>query len=305
MNLVECVPNFSEGRRPEVIRAIGAAAEAIPNVYLLDQHTDPAHNRTVLTLAGPGEAVSEAAFRAVARSVELIDLRQHQGEHPRIGAADVVPFVPLGATTMSECVQLARSLGERIGRELELPVYLYYEAATRPERRWLPTIRRGGYEGLARTIAADPERRPDFGPSRLGPAGATVVGARPFLVAYNVNLATGDLRVAQAIARATRESGGGFRAVQARAMRTRNPEVVQVSMNLLDISVTPAHTVYAAISQRAEAAGVRVLGAELVGLAPTAVLAAAAGQAIGIPDLDASRVVEARLLEMLPGDGPS
>src|SRR5919198_5597708 len=202
MNLVECVPNFSEGRRPEVVAAIRAAADEAPGVYVLDQHADSAHNRSVLTFVGRAPEVAAAAFRCVARAAELIDLNRHRGQHPRMGATDVLPFVPLGETTMAECVELARRVGKRIGDELQIPVYLYYEAASRPERRWLPDVRRGEYETIKEEIGRRPERAPDFGPARLGPAGATAVGARPFLIAFNVNLASSDLTLARSIARA-------------------------------------------------------------------------------------------------------
>src|SRR5919199_3669151 len=260
--LVECVPNVSEGRRPEVMDAVQAAVEQVRGVVLLDRHADAVHNRMVLTFAGPPGPVAEAAFRCVARAAELIDLRQHQGVHPRLGATDVVPFVPLGATDMALCVELAQRVGRRIAAELDLPVYLYGEAAQRPERRRLPDVRRGEYELLATRVGNDPAVAPDFGPPRLGPAGATVVGARPPLIAYNVTLATGDLRVAQAIARSIRESSGGLPAVQARGFPTADPEVVQVSTNLLDHQRTPVWVVYNAIRQAAREHGVEVLESE-------------------------------------------
>lgn len=303
MKLVECVPNFSEGRRLEVIAAIRTAIESVAGVYLLDQHVDGAHNRSVLTFVGDPEAVAEAAFRGVATAARLIDLEQHRGEHPRMGATDVLPFVPLGETTMEECVQLARRVGARIGTELEIPVYLYYEAATRPERRWLPNIRRGEYEAIKAEIALRPERAPDFGPARLGPAGATAVGARPLLIAFNVNLATADLRVAKAIARAVRQSSGGLPAVQARGMATADPAIVQVSMNLLDYRVTPLHRLYARVRELAAEHGVALAGSEVVGLLPTEALAAAAAELLGAPGLGARGVLEHRLLERLLGDG--
>jgi glutamate formiminotransferase / 5-formyltetrahydrofolate cyclo-ligase len=298
MELVECVPNFSEGRRPDVIKAIRVAAETA-GAWVLDVHSDAAHNRSVLTFAGAPDIALEAAFRCVERAARLIDMRIHRGEHPRIGAADVVPFVPLGDTSMARCVDLAVKLGERIGVELGIPVYLYAEAATRPERRWLPDIRFGEYEGLAQEIQQSQTRRPDFGPSRLGAAGATVVGARPFLVAYNVNLRTADLGVALEIAREIRQSSGGFTAVQARGMRTADPGIVQVSMNLLDISVTPAHMVFAAIAKLAADRGVEVIGAELVGLMPMSMSTTAAAEALGLPGLTPSQSVEYRVLEAL------
>jgi glutamate formiminotransferase len=303
MQLVECVPNFSEGRRPDVIRAIRAAAEQA-GAWVLDLHADEAHNRSVLTFAGPAETVLEAAFRCVERAATLIDMRLHRGEHPRIGATDVVPFVPLGESTMVQCVELARTLGDRIGTELDIPVYLYAEAATREERRWLPSIRQGEYEGLDREISFLTERTPDFGPRRVGPAGATVVGARPYLVAYNVNLLTPHVLIAQQIARQIRQSSGGFPAVQARGMRTADPGIVQVSMNLLDISVTPAHVVFAAITELASESGIDVAGAELVGLMPMSMATSAAAGALGLPDLQPPHSIEYRLLEALLAPRP-
>ena len=298
MELVECVPNFSEGRRPDVIEAIRGAAESA-GAWVLDVHSDAAHNRSVLTFAGAPDTALEAAFRCVQRAAQLIDMRLHRGEHPRIGATDVVPFVPLGDTSMARCIDLADRLGERIGAELGIPVYLYAEAARLPERRWLPSIRRGEYEGLAGQIAHDSSRGPDFGPAAIGSAGATVVGARPFLIAYNVNLRSPDLSVAADISRHIRQSDGGFAVVQARAMRTSDPTTVQVSMNLLDISLTPAHVVFAAIAKLAAERGVEVIGAELVGLMPMSMSTSAAAAPLGLDHLEPRHSIEYRLLEAL------
>jgi glutamate formiminotransferase / 5-formyltetrahydrofolate cyclo-ligase len=303
MQLVECVPNFSEGRREAVIAAIRDAAAAIPAVTVLDLHQDAAHNRMVLTFVGGPRAVVEAAFNCAERASQLIDLRRHSGEHPRIGATDVVPFVPVSGVSMADCVELAEELGRRIGEELQIPVYLYAEAARRPERRWLPHVRRGQYEGLREAIAIDPDRRPDYGPSRLGPAGATAVGARPFLVAYNVNLASPDLELARRIAREVRQSSGGLPAVQARGMATADPNMVQVSTNLLDPSVTPLHVLYEAIRERAAALGVQVAESELVGLVPVDVLVATTRHYARFANLGADAVLEARLLHARGGAG--
>ena len=294
--LVECVPNVSEGRRPEVMDAVQAAVEEVRGVVLLDRHADAVHNRMVLTFAGPPGPVAEAAFRCVARATELIDLRQHHGVHPRLGATDVVPFVPLGSTRMRLCVELAQRVGRRIAAELDVPVYLYGEAAQRAERRRLPDVRRGEYELLVTRVGTDPTVAPDFGPSRLGPAGATVVGARPPLIAYNVTLATGELRVAQAIARAVRESSGGLPAVQARGFPTADPGVVQVSTNLLDHRRTPLWALYNAIRAQAEQRGVEVVGSELVGLAPSEALMEVTRHALRFGRLDAASAIETRLL---------
>jgi glutamate formiminotransferase len=299
MKLVECVPNFSEGRRLDVVHSIQAAALEVPGVAALDLHLDAAHNRMVLTLAGPAEAVAESAVRAAARAAELIDLRAHRGEHPRMGATDVVPFVPLGETTMDECVILARSVARRLGEELGIPVYLYARAATRPQRRPLSFIRNRGYERLQREIGAHPELEPDFGPRELGPAGATAVGARPLLVAFNVNLASADLGIARQIARAVRESSGGLPAVQARGMVTPDPGVVQVSMNLLDVEVTPVHVAFERVREEAESRAVAVLESELVGLAPVRALAQTMRHYLKAPRLLADQAIEARLLARL------
>jgi glutamate formiminotransferase len=301
MKLVECVPNFSEGRRLEVIHAIRASIEAVPGVYVLDQHADSAHNRSVLTFVGAADEVAEAAFRCVARAAELIDMERHRGEHPRMGATDVLPFVPLGQTSMAECVDLARRAGRRIGDELELPVYLYYEAASRPERRWLPDVRRGEYELIKQEIGRRPEREPDFGPPRMGSAGATAVGARPFLIAFNVNLASGDIDLARSIARAVRQSSGGLQAVQARGLATDDPRVVQVSMNLLDYHVTPLYVVFERVRELAAEQGIEVEASEVVGLLPTEALSMTAAHYYRVRHFGPEAVLEHRLLEVMLG----
>ena len=299
--MVECVPNFSEGTRQEVMDAIQAAAASVRGAWVLDRHADSVHNRMVLTIAGTPGPVAEAAFRAAARASELIDLSQHRGVHPRIGATDVVPFVPLGATSMQVCVELAVRVGMRIAAELDVPVYLYGEAARRPERRRLPDLRRGEYEGLRTRLASDPQLAPDFGPARVGAAGATAVGARRPLIAYNVTLATPDLSIARAIARGIRESSGGLPAVQARAFRTADPNVVQVSMNLLDTRRSPMALVFERIREEAARRGVNVLQSELVGMAPAEAVADVARQALSFGRLDAEAILETRLLERVLG----
>src|SRR5687767_13354235 len=208
--LIECIPNFSEARRPEVIDQIAATITSVEGARLLDRSSDLDHNRTVLTFAGPPEAVEEAAFRAIKTASELIDLDNHTGEHPRIGATDVVPFVPLNGANMDDCITIAKRLGERVGNELDIPVYLYEAAATRPERANLENIRKGQYEGLKAEIESDPARQPDYGPAKMGTAGATVIGARHPLIAFNVYLTTGDVDVAKKIAKAIRHSSGGL-----------------------------------------------------------------------------------------------
>lgn len=264
--LVECVPNFSEGRRPEVVSAIVEAMAAIPQVRVLDVHSDPDHNRSVVTLVGPPEAVAEAAFRGIAEAAQRIDLNLHEGQHPFIGAADVVPFIPLEGMTMEDAVHLARNLARRVADVLHLPVYLYGEAALRPERRDLAHIRRGGYVRLKKTIATDPDRTPDFGPSRLGPAGAVVIGARDVLIAYNVYLNTDDVEVARRIARAVRHSSGGLRYVKALGLRVKGR--AQVSMNLTNFRKTPLHRVMETIRREAARYGTSVHHSELVGMIP-------------------------------------
>lgn len=304
MELVECVPNFSEGRRPEVIAAIRDVAAAVSGITVLDLHADATHNRMVLTFVGGPNAVAEAAFRCTEVAAASIDMTVQRGEHPRIGATDVIPFVPLGAATMATCVEIANAVGARIGEQLDIPVYLYARAARRPERVRLPDVRRGQYEGLLTSIDTDPARAPDFGPARLGTAGATAVGARPFLVAFNVNLASSDLDLAKRIARSVRESNGGLPAVQALGMLTDNPDVVQVSMNLLDTATTPLVTVYDAVRERAAAAGVEVVESELVGLVPLDVLVHTSRVRTKIRQLESSQIVEGRLLHALTGGEP-
>jgi glutamate formiminotransferase / 5-formyltetrahydrofolate cyclo-ligase len=270
--LVECVPNFSEGRRRDVIDALAGAVSATPDVQLLDRSSDADHNRSVLTFAGPLRAVADAAAAAVAVAVERIDMTEHVGQHPRLGAVDVVPFVPLGETSMDDCVELARDFGRRIAEAHELPVYLYARASTRPEREVLADIRRPQFEGLAELIG-QPAHAPDFGPSRVHPtAGATVVGARPFLIAYNINLETRDVELAKRIARRVRERSGGLPRVQALGMFLDEGECAQVSMNLLDHSVTPLWLVWQTVGEQARAEGVDVRESELIGLCPLAAL---------------------------------
>lgn len=264
-SLVECVPNFSEGRDAHVIAQLAEAVRGVPRVRLLHVTSDYDHHRSVLTFVGESEAVLEAAFRAVHVAAQLIDLNQHQGQHPRMGAADVVPFVPIGETTLDMCVELAHRLGARVGAELGLPVYLYEAAAQRPERRLLAEVRRGGYERLRETIHL-PERAPDYGPAVVGPAGAVIIGARFPLIAYNIFLKTDDVSIARQIARDIRESGGGLRAVRALGLLVGGQ--AQVSMNLTDYQVTPLHEVMQAVSTLASQRGVDIDRSELIGLIP-------------------------------------
>lgn len=313
MRVVECVPNISEGRRPEVYEAVAKAAGAVPGVTVLDVDPGAETNRTVITFVGEPEAVLEGAFQLMVAALERIDMSAHQGAHSRIGAVDVVPFVPVAGVTMAECVELARRLGERAGRELGIPVYLYEQAATSPERRNLADIRAGEYEGLAGKLA-DPAWRPDFGPTAFVPrAGASVIGARPFLVAYNVNLNTVDKRLATRIAFDIREKGrkrldaagqpvkdeGGAEIwdpgllAGIKAVGWTIPEFgcAQISINVTDLEATPLHVVFDTCEERARARGLRVTGSELVGLVPRAVLLAAGrhylarmGRSTGVPE---------------------
>lgn len=288
--LVECVPNFSEGRRWDVIAALREAIGAVPAVRVLDVHVDADHHRSVITFVGPRSAVAEAAFRGVATAARLIDLRVHRGVHPRIGACDVLPFVPLGDTPLEVCVALAETVGERIARELALPVYLYGAAARRPERRRLADLRRGQYEGLRAAIGSDPERAPDFGPRHLGPAGAVAVGARRALVAYNVYIHPADLALARAVAREVRESSGGLPGVQALGLAVSRG--VQVSLNILDYRRTPPHRALATVRAAVERRGGHVVGAELVGLLPLGAALLAAWDGLALTGVSAERVLE-------------
>ena len=298
-NLIECVPNFSEGRRPEVLEEICRAVGHIEGVTLLDSSRDATHNRSVVTFAGPAESVVRAATAAVGRALELIDMTQHEGAHPRIGAVDVIPFVPLGNTRLEECVDLARRFGEQIAARFELPVYLYGEAALRPERRRLADVRRGQYEALKEEIGVNPDRDPDFGPSHLHPrGGAVAVGARKPLIAFNVNLASDDLSLARKIAHAIRESSGGLPAVQAMGVLLENPgepRMAQVSMNLIDPEQTGIARVVRDIRRMALEAGTDIDHCELIGLAPTVALLDVAADALNLRDFSPDQALELRL----------
>src|SRR6184192_962539 len=274
--LVECVPNFSEGKNAATIEALRVALTSVPGVRLLDVQADAAHNRSVFTFVAPPDASVEAALAAMRVATERIDLSRHTGEHPRMGATDVVPFVPVRDATMHDCVLLARRLAERAAGELQIPIYLYAKAATRPERERLPDVRKGEFEGLRERIGKDPAADPDFGPKRIHPsAGATAIGARPFLVAFNIYLDTTDVTIAKDIAKRIRASGGGLPAVQASGFEVEGK--AQVSMNLLDIDTTSPATVFAAVESAAGQRGVGILKSEVVGLVPErAVLGAGA-----------------------------
>lgn len=294
--LVECVPNFSEGRDPEKVQKLVSAIKAVKGVYLLDEEMDADHHRAVLTFVGTPQATAQAAFEVTRLAASLIDLRQHQGGHPRVGATDVVPFVPIRGVTMEDCVTLARQVGQRIGAELNIPVFLYERAATDPARASLEVIRRGGLEGLAHRMETDPGWLPDFGPQKLHPtAGATIVGARPPLIAYNVNLQTDDLEIAKAIAKRVRASSGGLPHVKAIGVPLTTRRQVQVSMNLTNFEETPIHVAYEAVQREAEQRGVSVASSEVIGLIPQRALVQAAEFFLKFERFDHSQVLENRL----------
>jgi glutamate formiminotransferase/formiminotetrahydrofolate cyclodeaminase len=295
MRLVECVPNFSEGRRSQVIEQIRQAIAAVPGSSVLDVSSDTSHNRTVVTFVASLESAVEAAFAGIRTAASLIDLRQHTGEHPRIGATDVVPFVPLEGATMEDCVSLARLLGERVGRELAIPVYLYERAATRPTRENLADVRRGQFEGLRDIIGTDSERTPDFGPARVHEsAGAIAIGARPFLVAYNVYLGPAtNLAVAKAVAKAVRASSGGLPYVKALGLEVDGQ--AQVSMNLVDTDRTPLYRAYEAVRTEAAPHGVTPTWSEIVGLVPERVMVETATSAVLLRGFSLDQVLEHRV----------
>jgi len=291
--LVECIPNFSEARRPEVVDQLVAAINSVKEVKLLDRSSDLDHNRTVLTFAGPPHAVEEAAFQAIKTASELIDLNKHNGEHPRIGATDVCPFVPLSNMSMDECVAMAQRVGMRVGEKLNIPVYLYEKAATRPERTNLENIRKGEYEGLKDEIETNPERKPDFGPAKLGPAGAVVIGARDYLIAFNIYLTSDNVEIAKKIARTIRHSSGGLRFVKALGLLVEGR--AQVSMNLTDYRRTTLPTVVELIRREAARYGVAVHHSELVGLIPQEAMVDAAIWYTQLDAFDKEQVLESRL----------
>jgi len=305
--LVECVPNFSEGRDAAKVDAIVEAMK-IPGVYLLDREMDADHNRCVITLVGERDAIQEAAIRGVGKAAELIDLTQHQGAHPRMGATDVVPFIPIEGVTLEDCVAMARHVGAEIARRYQIPVYLYEAAATSPERQNLENIRRGQFEGIRDEIATNPARKPDFGEPRVhATAGATVVGARKFLIAYNVFLNTTDVEIAKKIAKAVRFSTGGLRFVKGAGFLVRG--MAQVSMNLTDFEQTPIHRVFEFVKREAARYGVMPVSSEIVGLIPKLALEQAAEWFLQVENFDSSLILENRLASVMGGKmapgGPS
>jgi glutamate formiminotransferase len=298
--IVECVPNFSEGRRPEVIDAIVQAITSAGNVYLLGREMDADHNRAVITIAGSPDSIGEAATRAVAVAIQHIDLTRHRGEHPRIGAADVIPFVPIRGVSLAECVEIAIRTGREIAGRLKIPVYLYEAAASRPERVHLENIRRGQFETLRDEIATNPDRKPDFGEPRMHPtAGATAVGARKPLIAYNINLNTADVGIAQYIAKRIRFSSGGFRYVKAMGVLLKDRNQAQVSMNLTDFEQTPMELVFETVRREAERYGVTVGSSEIVGLIPQKALEKTAEFYLRVENFKPEMILENRLDQVM------
>src|ERR1700731_3449275 len=297
--LVECVPNFSEGRDPAKVDAIVAAMK-MDGVYLLDREMDSDHNRCVITLVDEREAIQEAAIRGVGKAAELIDLTAHQGAHPRMGAADVIPFIPIEGVSIEDCVTMARHVGEQIWKRYQIPVYLYEAAATSPERQNLENIRRGQFEIIREEIATIPARKPDFGETRLHQtAGACVVGARKFLIAYNVFLNTTDVDIAKKIAKAVRFSTGGMRFVKGAGFLVRG--MAQVSMNLTDFEQTPVHRVFEMVKREAARYGVMPVSSEIVGLIPKKALEQAAEWFLQVENFDSSLILENRLTAVMGG----
>lgn len=288
--LVECVPNFSEGRDPQTVEAIRSAIAATPGVLLLRSERDTDHNRSVITFAGGPEAVLAGAFRGIELAVQLIDLTRHAGVHPRVGAADVVPFVPVDGVTLDDCVQLARTLGQRVWNQLGVPVYFYEAAALDPERVKLENVRRGGFER--------PRLQPDLGGPRLHPtAGACVIGARKFLIAFNVNLNTSDVEVARSIARNIRASSGGLPHVKAIGVVLESRQLAQVSMNLTDFERTPLHVAFERVKDEAAAMGVEIAGSEIIGLVPKKAIEMTAAAYLGVENFTSDLILENRLLD--------
>jgi len=298
MKLIECVPNFSEGKRSEVIDQIISAITSVKGVKFLDKEMDASHNRSVLTFIGPAESVGQAAFKAVEKASQLIDMTKHKGEHPRIGATDVVPFIPLRGATMDDCIQLAKEVGKQVGDKLKIPVYLYENAATRPECRNLADVRKGQFEGLCEELGQNPARTPDFGPNKMHPtAGATVIGAREILIAFNVNLDTDYIDVAKRIAKKIRQSSGGMPFVKALGIliNKHNRQIAQVTMNLTNYKVTPVKKVFDTIKELALSENIRVLESELIGLAPQDAFEDTSTEELLITDFSPQQIIENRL----------
>jgi glutamate formiminotransferase len=295
--IIECVPNISEGRRLEVVEGVVSAVAAVPGVRVLDVQSDKDHNRSVLTLVGDEASLPAATSALFETALARIDLRSHRGEHPRLGAVDVVPFIPIEGATIGDCVALARAVGEALAERFRVPVFLYEEAASAPHRRNLEDIRRGQFEGLAEKMK-DPAWAPDFGPPAPHPsAGASVVGARMPLIAYNINLGTSDLEIAKRIAKAIRHSSGGYRFVKAMGVMLEERKLAQVSINMTDFKKTPLHRVFETVAAEAARHGVNVLGSEIVGLVPAEALIDAADHFLRLEGFSPSQVLERRIRE--------
>lgn len=298
--IVECVPNFSEGRDAKKVEAITRALLAAPDVFLLDKEMDADHNRSVITIVGTAESIGEAALRGMGKAAELIDLNHHQGAHPRIGATDVVPFVPVAGVTLDDCVRIAKQVAEEAWRRFNIPTYLYEAAAQRPERKNLENIRRGQFEGLRKEVRTNPERFPDFGDAALHPtAGATAVGARKFLIAYNINLNTSEVALAKAIAKKIRASSGGFPCLKAMGVELKARHLAQVSMNLTDFETTSLTTAFDAVAREAAAQGVEIVGSEIVGLLPRRAFEDTAVHYLKLENFCPDLIIENRLAQIL------
>ena len=305
--IVECVPNFSEGRDPGKVGLIADAIRSVPDVYVLDIHMDRDHHRSVITFVGDQQSVLEAAVRSVGEAARHIDLNRHHGEHPRIGAADVVPFVPVQGVTLADCVAIARTAGKEIYQRFQIPVYFYEQAALRPDRKNLADVRRAGYEELRQEVLSDPSRRPDVGEPRLHPtAGATAVGARRFLIAFNIQLDSTDLAVARTIARAVRASSGGLPAVKAMGVLLRSrggaetPPQAQVSMNLTDFEQTSLSQAFQAVEREAARLGVSIHSSEIVGLVPAKAMEGISPESLRLVGSSPEKILENRLAAVLP-----
>lgn len=299
MKIVESAPNFSEGRREEIVRQIMAQAEGVQDVWILDWSMDADHNRSVVTLVGSPEPLLEVLFRMTKKAMELIDMRTHKGEHPRMGATDVIPLVPVMNITMEECVELSKRLGERIGQELNIPVFLYERSATAPHRENLADIRKGEFEGFFEKIK-DPRWKPDFGPEEVHPtAGVTAVGAREYLIAFNVNLGTTRIEIAEKIAKAVRHISGGYKYVKAIAVDLKEKGMVQVSMNMTNYKKSPLFRVFETIKREAERYGVPVVGTEIIGMVPMQAMLEVAQFYLQLDDFDMNRIIESKILEIL------
>jgi len=293
---IECVPNFSEGRRKDIIDKIVYSIRSVPGIKVLDVESDPDHNRSVVTFVGSKEHIQEAAFRGARAAIELIDLNKHTGQHPRMGAIDVLPFIPLGGATMQDCVDIANSVGARIAKTLKIPVYLYEEAAKKPDRKNLENVRKGQFEGLREAIRTDDSRYPDYGPRAMHPtAGAVAVGARMPLIAFNIDLKTTDVSIAKEIARKIRTSTGGLLYVKALGFYLEARKMSQVSMNLTNYAVTHISTVFEAVKKEAAARGVEIAQGEIVGLVPLDAVCDLAAKYISLPSFSSNQVLERRI----------